>query len=120
MAIQIRLNGEAQAVPASLTVLQLLEHFGLPAERVAVERNRSIISKSNWGNVSIAAGDEIEVVHFVGGGDVEPGLVIAGKSFHSRLLVGTGKYPSHRVMQEAHERSGTDMVTVAVRRIDLK
>jgi len=46
-------------------------------------------------------------------------LVIAGRSFTSRLVVGTGKYSSHAVMQAAHEASGTEMVTVAVRRVDL-
>jgi thiazole synthase len=46
-------------------------------------------------------------------------LVIAGREFTSRLVVGTGKYPSHAVMKAAHEASGTEMVTVAVRRIDL-
>jgi thiazole synthase len=46
-------------------------------------------------------------------------LVIAGRTFSSRLVVGTGKYPSHEVMKAAHEASGTEMVTVAVRRVDL-
>lgn len=46
-------------------------------------------------------------------------LVIAGRTFTSRLVVGTGKYPSHEVMQAAHIASGTEMVTVAVRRVDL-
>jgi thiazole synthase len=46
-------------------------------------------------------------------------LVIAGRTFHSRLIVGTGKYPTHAVMQAAHLASGTEMVTVAVRRVDL-
>jgi thiazole synthase len=46
-------------------------------------------------------------------------LVIAGRTFTSRLVVGTGKYPSHAVMKAAHEASGTEMVTVAVRRVDL-
>ena len=46
-------------------------------------------------------------------------LIIAGRSFASRLVVGTGKYPSHAVMQAAHLASGTAMVTVAVRRVDL-
>jgi thiazole synthase len=46
-------------------------------------------------------------------------LVIAGKSFRSRLIVGTGKYPSNSVMADAHRASGTEMVTVAVRRVDL-
>jgi thiazole synthase len=60
----------------------------------------------------------------VGGGSGIPAagdaLVIAGRTFQSRLIVGTGKYPNHAIMREAHQRSGTDMVTVAVRRIDLK
>ncbi len=46
-------------------------------------------------------------------------LIIAGKSFASRLIVGTGKYPSHAVMAQAHEASGADMVTVAVRRVNI-
>ncbi len=46
-------------------------------------------------------------------------LVLAGRSFRSRLIVGTGKYPSFEVMRRCHEVSGTEMVTVAVRRVDL-
>jgi thiazole synthase len=46
-------------------------------------------------------------------------LVIAGRSFGSRLIVGTGKYPSHGVMAQAHAASGADMVTVAVRRVNI-
>ena len=46
-------------------------------------------------------------------------LVIAGRTFRSRLIVGTGKYPSHQVMAAAHRASGADMVTVAVRRVNL-
>src|SRR5712671_546423 len=46
-------------------------------------------------------------------------LVIAEKTFQSRLIIGTGKYPSHAVMAQAHEASGADMVTVAVRRVNL-
>lgn len=49
----------------------------------------------------------------------DPGLVIAGRQFSSRLVVGTGKYPSHEIMQAAHAAAGVDMVTVAVRRVDL-
>lgn len=47
------------------------------------------------------------------------GFSIANKSFKSRLIVGTGKYPSHEVMRACHQASGTEMVTVAVRRLDL-
>lgn len=47
-------------------------------------------------------------------------FTIAGHTFTSRLIIGTGKYPSHEVMKACHEASGAEMVTVAVRRLDLK
>ena len=50
---------------------------------------------------------------------VETPFVIAGRTFASRLIVGTGKYSSHAVMAQAHEASGADMVTVAVRRVNI-
>jgi thiazole synthase len=121
MKIEIRLNGEIQQLPASLNIVQLLEHFELPKDRVAVERNRAIVPKVQWESIAVNNGDEFEVVHFVGGGDGnDDPFVVAGRTFKSRLIVGTGKYSSNQVMAEAHRRSGTDMVTVAVRRIDLK
>ena len=46
-------------------------------------------------------------------------LIIAGKAFRSRLIVGTGKYPSNAVMVQAHDASGAEMVTVAVRRVNI-
>jgi thiazole synthase len=46
-------------------------------------------------------------------------FIIAGRTFASRLIVGTGKYPSHAVMAQAHAASGADMVTVAVRRVNI-
>jgi len=46
-------------------------------------------------------------------------LIIADKTFTSRLIVGTGKYSSHAVMVKAHEASGAEMITVAVRRVNI-
>jgi thiazole synthase len=46
-------------------------------------------------------------------------FVIAGRTFTSRLIVGTGKYPSNAIMAQAHAASGADMVTVAVRRVNI-
>jgi thiazole synthase len=119
VTVHIRLNGEPEEVPDSLNIRRLIEHFGLPSDRVAVERNRSVVPRSAWDTEPVEGDDQIEVVHFVGGGESEPGLVIAGRRFASRLIVGTGKYPSNEVMAEAHRRSEADMVTVAVRRVDL-
>ena len=46
-------------------------------------------------------------------------VTIAGRTFTSRLILGTGKYPSHEVMQAAHRAAGVELVTVAVRRVDI-
>ena len=46
-------------------------------------------------------------------------FVIAGRTFQSRLIIGTGKYSSNAIMAQAHEASGADMVTVAVRRVNI-
>ena len=46
-------------------------------------------------------------------------LVISGKTFCSRLMVGTGKFSDFKIMKEAHEKSGAEIVTVAIRRVDL-
>src|SRR5580704_6181518 len=69
MAIEIRLNGETRSLPDSINIVQLLDHFSLPKDRVAVERNRSIVSKSDWERVVLTPGDNLEVVTFVGGGE---------------------------------------------------
>jgi thiazole synthase len=50
---------------------------------------------------------------------IDTPFLIAGRSFGSRLIVGTGKYPSHPVMAQAHAASGAEMVTVAVRRVNI-
>jgi thiazole synthase len=46
-------------------------------------------------------------------------LVLGGKDFTSRLIVGTGKYSSNEIMRQAHEESGAEIVTIAVRRVSL-
>jgi thiazole synthase len=50
---------------------------------------------------------------------IDTPFVVAGRTFRSRLIVGTGKYPSNAVMAQAHAASGADMVTVAVRRVNI-
>ena len=120
--MRIQLNGELHQVPEVFNIRQLLDHFELPTERVAVERNRSVIPRSSWEATVLEAEDKIEVVHFVGGGAADPDqsfLEIAGRRFSSRLIVGTGKYRTMSEMVDAHQRSGAEMVTVAVRRVDL-
>src|SRR5256712_4206312 len=56
----------------------------------------------------------------IGGREMQDtNLVLGGKDFTSRLIVGTGKYSSNEIMRQAHEESGAEIVTVAVRRVSL-
>ena len=66
--ISIFVNGEPREVPENLSLSALLAWLQLPADRVAVERNREIASRSTWDATMIQSGDRLEVVHFVGGG----------------------------------------------------
>ena len=66
--IEITVNGEARPVGAGLTVAALVAELDLPRERVAVEVNRRVVRKAEWGETALADGDRVEVVHFVGGG----------------------------------------------------
>jgi thiazole synthase len=95
----------------------LLAKQGLQERGVAIARNGQVIPRSTWPNVKFSDGDQIDLVRVAAGGsDEEPDpLVIAGKRFSSRLIVGTGRFISPAVMRAALEASGTEMVTVAIR-----
>lgn len=66
--MNIVVNGEGKEVPAGLSVAALLDHLGLHAGRVAVERNRGILPRDRWAATAVAPGDSYEIVHLVGGG----------------------------------------------------
>ncbi len=66
--IEIQLNGDLKPVADDTTVHQLIEGLGLDPTKVAVERNREIVSKSLYQEVKLAANDQLEIVHFIGGG----------------------------------------------------
>lgn len=66
--IRVTLNGEQRELPAGLTVERFLEELGLHPRMVVVEHNREILDRARFGAVEVRAGDNLEVVHFVGGG----------------------------------------------------
>jgi thiamine biosynthesis protein ThiS len=66
--IAITLNGESRRVAAGQSIAALVTLLGLKPEKVAVERNREIVPRSTLAAVLLADGDELEIVHFVGGG----------------------------------------------------
>ena len=66
--LSITLNGEPRSVAEGLTIAGLVADIGLNPAKVAVERNRAIVPRSTLADVLLADGDELEIVHFVGGG----------------------------------------------------
>lgn len=66
--IRIRLNGEDHEIPAGLSVAGLLERLRLQPRLVVVERNGEILRREGYAAAPVAAGDALELVHFVGGG----------------------------------------------------
>jgi thiazole synthase len=122
--ISITVNGEHKRVAAGLSIAALASELGLVPEKVAVERNLEVVPRSTLAQVCLEDGDDLEIVHFVGGGDhVRPvdddTWTVAGRTFRSRLIVGTGKYKDFAQNAAALEASGAEIVTVAVRRVNV-
>ena len=122
--LTLTVNGESRRTTAA-TVADLVRELGLAPEKVAVERNGEIAPRSTLGDVALADGDTLEIVHFVGGGDhadassTDDSWEVAGHRFRSRLIVGTGKYKDFAQNAAALEASGAEIVTVAVRRVNV-
>ncbi|GAA3264908.1 sulfur carrier protein ThiS [Sphingomonas yabuuchiae] len=123
--VTITVNGEHKRVAAGLSLADLANQLGLVPEKVAVERNLEVVPRSTLAQVEVEDGDEIEIVHFVGGGDHavtvadDDSWEVAGQRFRSRLIVGTGKYKDFAQNAAAVEAAGAEIVTVAVRRVNV-
>jgi thiazole synthase len=114
--MNITVNREPVELEEPLTISELLAERGVPRESVVVALGGEVVPREEWDEKRISEGEEVDVVHAVAGGSDE--LSIAGQSFSSRLILGTGKYPDLETMNTALERSGTEMVTVAIRYMD--
>lgn len=66
--LTIQVNGEPREVPKGLNVTQLVAHLGLTANRLAIERNLTILPRREWDATLVSGGDNFEIVHLVGGG----------------------------------------------------
>ncbi|MDA1101882.1 MAG: sulfur carrier protein ThiS [Proteobacteria bacterium] len=134
--MHVVINGENREIPPSLSVAALLQDLGLDASKIALERNLEILPRSAYNNTMMSDGDRLEIVHFIGGGDgksdgegeggsdsgensADDGWIVAGRKLKSRLIVGTGKYQSYEQNFRAVEAAGAEMVTVAVRRVNV-
>lgn len=66
--MEITLNGKKREVPEGIDLQQLLDQFGLPRQRIAIEQNARVIRRGDWAKTTVSESDKIEVIHFVGGG----------------------------------------------------
>lgn len=116
----ITLNGDSHQTNAA-NIAALAQELDLDPAKIAVERNGEIAPRSTLDQVEINDGDVLEIVHFVGGGaqSSDDSWSVAGKTFTSRLIVGTGKYKDFEQNAAALEASGAEIVTVAVRRVNV-
>jgi thiazole synthase len=66
----VQINGESREVRAQATLDDLVSELSLPPARIAIELNQHVVRRGKWAETILAEGDRVEIVHFVGGGEV--------------------------------------------------
>ena len=119
--VTVTLNGKPRQVVDGVSLLDLLKELDVAPSRVVIEHNREIRRKDDFAKAVVHAGDELELVYFVGGGsNANDAFVVGGRTLRSRLIHGTGKYASNEVLARCLEAAQPDMITVAIRRLNLE
>ena len=114
----IYINGDKREIAEHSVVADVVAKLGFTGKKIAVELNEEILPFQNFATHVLNAGDKLEIVQAIGGGQ-DDSFFIAGKSYQSRLLVGTGKYKDLEETRLAIEASGAEIVTVAIRRTNM-
>ncbi len=117
--MNVELNGEVVALPEGALVAEAVEASGAAGDQrgLAVAIDGEVVPRSEWGRTALREGQKVEVLAAIQGG-AEDGFELGGRSWGSRLIVGTGGFRSLEQMEEALIASGTEIVTVALRRVD--
>ena len=117
----IQVNGEKHSFQDSITIRELISNLKLDPRKIAIEYNLEILPRSLYESTLIKDNDKIEIVHFIGGGmeNIEDLWEVGGYKFKSRLIIGTGKYKDYNQNKEAAEAAEVEMITVAIRRVNL-
>jgi thiamine biosynthesis protein ThiS len=66
--LRVQINGEMRELPEQLTLSELAGELKLVPERLAIELNREVVRRALWPETMLREGDQVEIVHFVGGG----------------------------------------------------
>jgi thiazole synthase len=69
--MKLQINGEPRDFDFPLSLSALVQQLGMKQDRVAIERNRDIVPRGKWDEIQLVDGDQLEIVHFVGGGLAE-------------------------------------------------
>ena len=116
--MMIYINGDGRDVAENSTVANVIAELDLTNKKIAIELNEEILPFQHFATQILNSDDKLEIVHAIGGGQ-DDSFLIAGKSYQSRLLVGTGKYKDLEETRLAIEMSGAEIVTVAIRRTNI-
>ncbi|MFM8791144.1 MAG: sulfur carrier protein ThiS [Solirubrobacterales bacterium] len=116
--MEVTLNGELRELPNGLSLADLVRGAGSDPEArgLAVALDGEVVPRSKWEGTEVVEGARVEVVAAIQGGSAE--WELGGRRWTSRLLVGTGGFRSLTAMEEALEASGSEIATVALRRVD--
>ncbi len=114
----IYVNGEQRKYVEGATVADVVNDMNLTGKKIAIELNKEILPFQQHTTQRLKAEDHLEIVHAIGGGQHDS-FLLAGVTYHSRLLVGTGKYKNMEETRLAIEASGAQIVTVAIRRTNI-
>ena len=69
MRVHLIINGkDHDDLPDGMSLLDLIAHLELPERKIAIERNREVVPKSNYCDVTLENHDVLEIIHFIGGG----------------------------------------------------
>jgi thiamine biosynthesis protein ThiS len=66
--MRVEINGETKEIPRELNLNELLEYLSMPSRLLAIELNKEVVRRKDWGDIEVKDSDVIEVIHFVGGG----------------------------------------------------
>lgn len=116
--MKVYVNGEPRDCAENSKVADVVSDLGLTGKKIAIELNKEILPFQQYTAQVLQAGDRLEIVHAIGGGQ-DDSFMLAGVKYHSRLLVGTGKYKDMEETRLAIEASGAQIVTVAIRRTNI-
>jgi thiazole synthase len=115
--VRVELNGEGRELPAGASLADAVRAVGAEQRRgVAVALDGEVAPRTRWEAIQLTEGSKVEVLTAIQGG--AEGWELGGRIWNSRLIAGTGGFRSLEQMEQALIASGTEIVTVALRRID--